>query len=48
MTRELRESGEMIRLPSGFTADFWQFEIEARVHISSLQIATSAKELAGV
>ena len=48
MTRELRVSGEQFRLPSGFKADFWQFEIEGRVQISSMQVATSAAELANV
>jgi len=47
-TREIRTSGEMFRLPSGFKASFWQFEIEARVHVTNVQLATSAKELAGV
>jgi hypothetical protein len=45
---EIRTSGEQIRIPSGRKADFWQFEIEARVEILSLQFATAAKELAGV
>jgi len=45
VTRELRTSSELMRLPSGFKADFWQFEIEARVRISSLQAASSVKEL---
>lgn len=48
MTRELRHSGELMRLPSGFKADEWQFEIEARVKITSFQVATSAKELARI
>lgn len=48
MTRELRVSGEQFRLPSGFKADFWQFEVEARVQVDVIQAATSAKELAGV
>lgn len=48
MTRELRVSGEQFRLPSGFKADFWQFEIEARVQVDAIQAATSAKELAGI
>lgn len=47
-TREIRTSGEMFRLPSGFKASYWQFEIEARVHVTSVQMATSAKELASV
>lgn len=47
-TRELRASGEMFRLPSGFTADFYQIEIEARVVILSVQFAGSPRELKGV
>lgn len=46
MTRELRTSGELMRIPSGFKADYWQVEIESRVKVFSLQIATSVKELA--
>lgn len=45
MTRELRTSGELMKLPSGFKADFWQFEFEAVVKVLSFQVATSAKEL---
>ncbi len=45
MCRELRRSGEQFRLPSGFKADLWQFEIEARVQLDNLQIATSPTEL---
>lgn len=48
MTRELRVSGEQFRLPSGFKADFWQFEVEARVQVDVIQAATSAKELVSV
>ena len=48
LTKELLKSGEQIRLPSGFKAQFWQIEIEARVKVYSLQMATSAKELRGV
>lgn len=48
MTREIRTSGQQFRLPSGFKADFWQFEIEARVQIDNMQIATSPTELQGV
>lgn len=47
-TRELRESGQLFRLPSGFKATFWQIEIEARVRIDSVEIATTARELASV
>lgn len=48
MTRELRVSGEQFRLPSGFKADYWQFEVEARVQIDVIQVASSSRELAGV
>lgn len=44
-TIEIRNSGDIFRLPSGFKADTWQFEIEGRVRVMSLQIATSVKEL---
>lgn len=47
-TRELRRSGEFFRLPSGFKATFWQIEIEARVRIDSVEIASTARELASV
>lgn len=46
LTYELRESGELIRPPSGFKAEFWQFEVEARVEISQIQMAATVKELA--
>lgn len=48
MTREIRVTGQQFRLPSGFKADYWQFEIEARVQCDVIQIATSTKELAAV
>jgi len=47
-TRPLVKSGQMIRMPSGFRADFWQLEIVTRVVISNIQMATSARELADV
>ena len=47
-TKTLLSSGQHIRLPSGFKADFWQIEITSRVSISSVQMATSMKELASV
>jgi hypothetical protein len=47
-TRELRTSGEMMRLPSGFKGTFWQVEIEARVKVNSIEIATTALELGSV
>lgn len=45
---ELRTTGELMRLPSGFKHEFWQFEIEARVKVYNIQVASSAKELAKV
>jgi hypothetical protein len=47
-TREIRTSGELLRIASGFKATYMQFEIEARVKILSFQFATSAKALAKV
>lgn len=46
--REIRASGEMLRIVGGFKADTWQWEITGRVTISNVQIATSVKELAQV
>lgn len=46
--KEVRRSGEMLRVQSGFKAENWQFEIMGRVLVSNLQIATAAKELANV
>ncbi len=48
VTRELRKSGEVKRLPSGFKADYWEFEIEARVVVNSLEVASSPRELKNV
>lgn len=47
-TRELRTSGELLRILSGFKAEFWSWEIEARVIVSNMQVATTVKELAGI
>lgn len=46
--REIYKSGELLRVLSDFKCDTWQFEIESRVQISNVQIATSVKELAQV
>jgi len=45
-TREIRESGELVMLPSGFKADQWQLELEGMVIVTNIQLATSVKELA--
>jgi len=47
-TREIRRSGELLRVLSGIKGEQWQFEIEGRVVISNMQVATSVKELATV
>lgn len=47
-TFELRVSGDILPEVSGFYADYWQVEIEARVKIFSVEIGTTAKELGGV
>lgn len=44
-TRELRTSGELLRIYSGIKVEQWQFEVEGRVLVSNLQVATSTKEL---
>lgn len=45
-TRELRTSGELLRINSGGKFEFWQFEIEGRVEIYNMQVATNVQELA--
>jgi hypothetical protein len=47
-TRSLVKSGELWKLPSGFKADFWQYEVEAFAKVLSVQIASSTKELISV
>ena len=46
--REVRKSGELLRINGDFKAENWQIEILGRVNVSNLQMATSAKELANV
>jgi len=48
VARELRTSGEIFKLPSGFKGTYWEVEVEARVKIFSIELATTAKELGGV
>jgi hypothetical protein len=45
LTYEIRTPGELFRIPSGFKADFWEFEFEAIVRIKNFQVATTVKEL---
>lgn len=47
-TREVQSSGELLRIVSGFKAEFWQWEIEGRVVVSNLQVATSVLELGSI
>ena len=46
--REVRSSGELLRIIDGFKAEQWQWEITGRVVISNVQIGTSVKDLSGV
>jgi hypothetical protein len=41
-------NGRPVRLPSGFKADIWQFEIRARAPVYSLHVASTVKELRNV
>lgn len=45
ITHDLTTSGKLLRLPSGFKADFWQFEVTAQVEISSIQFGSTPKDL---
>jgi hypothetical protein len=45
-TREIRTTGELLRIFSGTKGEQWQFEIEGRILVSNMQVATSVKELA--
>ena len=43
--RVLPASGKMFRMPTGYTADTYQFELEGNLRVENLQIATSPHEL---
>ena len=43
----VQRNGRPMRLPSGFKADIWQFEIRARAPVYSLHVASTMKELRG-
>jgi len=45
-TREIRVPQELLRILSGFKYETWQWEIEARVPISNIQIGSSVKAMA--
>lgn len=44
-TREIRTSGELLRIHSGGKYEFWQFELEGRVNISNMQVGVTVKDL---
>ena len=44
-TREVRNTGELLRVLSGVKVEQWQFEMEGIVNVSNMQVATSVKEL---
>lgn len=46
--REIRKTNQHLRILDGFKGTTWQFEITARVNISSVQAGTSIKALAKV
>lgn len=47
-THELRQSGELMRLPGDRKYEFCQVQYEGRVRLRSIVVASTAKELAGV
>ena len=42
------KNGRPVRLPSGYKADIWQFEIKGRAPVYSLHVASTVKELRSV
>ena len=46
--QQVPRNGRAVRLPSGFKADIWQFELRGRAPIYSLHVASTMKELKGV
>jgi hypothetical protein len=42
------KNGRPVRLPSGFKADIWQFEIKSRAPVYSLHVSSTVKELRNV
>ena len=45
LVREVQKTAELIMIPSGFKANFWQFELEGQVTITNFQVATAVKDL---
>jgi len=46
--QQVPRNGRPVRLPSGFKADIWQFELRGRAPIYSLHVASTMKELRNV
>jgi hypothetical protein len=46
--QEVPRNGLGVRLPSGFKAYVWQFEIRARAPVYAMHVASTMKELKGV
>lgn len=46
--REIWKNQELLRIASGFKHETWQFEFEARVPISTVQIGSSVKAMANI
>lgn len=42
---KMTKSGQMFRLPSGYKALYWQFEIEGYAFVDAIHVASSAREL---
>jgi hypothetical protein len=47
-TWNLTEERNILRLPTGFKAFDWQFEIVTRCPVKSIEVASTMKELGGV
>jgi hypothetical protein len=46
--QSMTEPGQMFRLPSGYKALFWQFEVEGTSVVTAIHAATSARDLRNV
>jgi hypothetical protein len=46
--QEIRNNAGLLRLPGGFKAEQWQFQVLAQVPISNIQVATSISELGNI
>jgi hypothetical protein len=46
--QKVPRNGAPVRLPSGYKADIWQFEVRARAPVYSVHVASTVKELKSV